>query len=509
MEVVRLIESLQTDTIEFTLMESNEDSSILKIRNKALILDVETGNGRVYPSDVVATAIKEAKERMDNHECLGTVNGHPEDIYPEPDVTSHYVTKAWIEDGYLVTESVVMCNTHYGRTLKGLIESDAAIGVSVRGTGSVTGNRVTSYQFESFDFVGTPSTGLRVKPTILGSTQVESMKNKVVSYIKENNSKCTKTNDIERKQMATMSFPEFKKIMTECIEHVKSAKNLTEANSRIAQVSSKISQLPTVDAGTAPFGQESIRGVFKEWEETEFNVVNRAVKTPSEAANSQEDANKDSMAMKAATKEAVQQAADILDKAKGELTESQNKIAALTKRLKDSKTETLRENQKVAGMSALRAKDKVVVKEARELLVQAQEQLTESRETMLVESEAKQKLATENAGFRKALIESRKETLAEAKKNRKLEEEIMELKKQVSAGGTIKESSEVAALKRKFARLLKENMDLKQQNEMMQGFVDDATAELEASGDATKLLVATEMALEEAVTRLVLNGLDK
>jgi regulator of replication initiation timing len=85
----------------------------------------------------------------------------------------------------------------------------------------------------------------------------------------------------------------------------------------------------------------------------------------------------------------------------------------------------------------------------------------------------------------------------------------MELKKQVSAGGTIKESSEVAALKRKFARLLKENMDLKQQNEMMQGFVDDATAELEASGDATKLLVATEMALEEAVTRLVLNGLDK
>jgi transposase-like protein len=284
MEVVRLIESLQTDTIEFTLMESNEDSSILKIRNKALILDVETGNGRVYPSDVVATAIKEAKERMDNHECLGTVNGHPEDIYPEPDVTSHYVTKAWIEDGYLVTESVVMCNTHFGRTLKGLIESDAAIGVSVRGTGSVTGNRVTSYQFESFDFVGTPSTGLRVKPTILGSTQVESMKNKVVSYIKENNSKCTKTNDMERKQMATMSFPEFKKIMTECIEHVKSAKNLTEANSRIAQVSSKISQLPTVDASTAPFGQESIRGVFKEWEETEFNVVNRAVKTPSEAA---------------------------------------------------------------------------------------------------------------------------------------------------------------------------------------------------------------------------------
>jgi DNA topoisomerase-1 len=232
-------------------------------------------------------------------------------------------------------------------------------------------------------------------------------------------------------------------------------------------------------------------------------------KAKEEAANSQEDANKDSMAMKDATKEAVQQAADILDKAKGELTESQNKIAALTKRLKDSKTETLRENQKVAGMSALRAKDKVIVKEARELLVQAQEQLTESCATMLAETEAKQKLATENAGFRKALIESRKETLAEAKKNRKLEEEIMQLKKQVSVGGTIKESSEVAALKRKFARLLKENMDLKQQNEMMQGFVDDATAELEASGDATKLLVATEMALEEAVTRLVLSGLDK
>ena len=79
----------------------------------------------------------------------------------------------------------------------------------------------------------------------------------------------------------------------------------------------------------------------------------------------------------------------------------------------------------------------------------------------------------------------------------------MELKKRAPVVGALKESAEVATLKRKFARLLKENMDLKQQNEMMQGFVDDATAELDASGDATKLLVATELALEEAVTRLV------
>jgi len=376
--------------------------------------------------------------------------------------------------------------------------------LSVRGTGSVTGNRVTSYQFESFDFVGTPSTGLRVKPTILGTTQVESMKSKVVSYIKENNSKYkTNDNDIERKKMAnTMSFPDFRKTITECIEHIKSAKNLTEANSRIAQASSRISQLPSVDASTAPFGQESIRGVFREWEEAQFNVVNSEPKTPAESANSNQEPNKNSMAMKDATKEAVQQAAEILDKAK-ELTESNNKVIALAKRLELSKQETLRENKKVAGISALRAKDKRLVAEAKELLLQAKEQLSESRQTMLNESKEMKKLIAENAKFRQTLIDSRKETLAEAKKNRKLEESLMEFNKKTSAQSALKESAKIASLKRKYGRLLKENMDLKQQNEMMQGFVDDATAELQSSGDATKLLVATELALEEAVTRLV------
>lgn len=134
------------------LLESN--GNIFTFRCACLPLDIETGNGRVYPTDVVSKALIEARQPMINNELACTCNDHPEEINPIPRDISHVVKDAWIDNGYVYMTAEIV-ETQSGKDLKALIESNIPIGISVRGTGDVVGNKVTNYTYLGADFVAT------------------------------------------------------------------------------------------------------------------------------------------------------------------------------------------------------------------------------------------------------------------------------------------------------------------------------------------------------------------
>lgn len=106
---------------------------IATIEFPCLPLDVETGNGRTYGSDVISKSSMEANRRISNKEITlwCTANGHPPEEVPEPTLSSHIVTDSWIEESHLWSRAHVI-DTSQGRdflTLIKLCESGIATGI--------------------------------------------------------------------------------------------------------------------------------------------------------------------------------------------------------------------------------------------------------------------------------------------------------------------------------------------------------------------------------------------
>ena len=87
---------------------------------------------------------------------------HPETSVVELKNVSHKVTDLWM-DGAKVMGKIRVLNTPSGNILRGLVESDVAIGISSRGLGSVSeqaGQTIVEDDFQliCFDVVSEPST---------------------------------------------------------------------------------------------------------------------------------------------------------------------------------------------------------------------------------------------------------------------------------------------------------------------------------------------------------------
>lgn len=110
------------------LTESEVNCSIIEFA--ALPLDIETGNGRVYPTTVVRPAIEEANELVSSNQkvLLCTADGHPPEENPEPINASHRILKSWIEDGYVWCQAEVL-ETSNGKDLQVLINLGIPLGV--------------------------------------------------------------------------------------------------------------------------------------------------------------------------------------------------------------------------------------------------------------------------------------------------------------------------------------------------------------------------------------------
>jgi hypothetical protein len=494
-----LIESLQDASITMLLTEGL--AGTIRVRHKVLLLDVETGNGRVYPSKVVEKAIEEAQEMMKNHELLCTFSGHPPEVFPEPNIASHYIVDSWIEDGYLWAESVVMGDTKEGANLLGAIKNGASIGVSVRGVGSVTANRVTEYTYYGFDYVGTPSTGLRVAPDIIDDSSLrESGKcETTLSYIKENSLMYTK-NTKRGNHMANVTYEDFKQIINECVQLVESSKGAPDMAGRVQLAESKVQKaLSLLDSSTAPFGEFSVSSELQKWSAIkESSVVsgNDAKATsfePSVGGNPEPIENKNSVAMKASTKESDGSEVGSTEnnrRLEDELKEAQKLVAKYKQSAIQANKNVLRESAKQQGFNALYKTNVAALNKARNLLAEASSQLNASE------------------GARKAVL----------LRNNQLTEGIIKLRKDaITAPSNVRSKiAESSSGKRKAAQpasgnnLLRENMQLRKQvkrlQEEMQG-MSDAAKELEKridnqsplAAEATKVAAALELALEETL----------
>ena len=138
------------------------------VRNGGMMLtgklqesDVQNGNGRVYPRNIMEREVKKYAAIVEDNRALGELD-HPDSSIINLANVSHMITEVWM-DGPAVMGKAKVLNTPSGQILRALVESGVKIGISSRGMGSVSeqmGKTIVEDDFQliCFDIVSEPST---------------------------------------------------------------------------------------------------------------------------------------------------------------------------------------------------------------------------------------------------------------------------------------------------------------------------------------------------------------
>tara|TARA_R110000824_G_scaffold175520_2_gene354027 strand:+ start:578 stop:1177 length:600 start_codon:yes stop_codon:yes gene_type:complete len=123
--------------------------------------DVQNGNGRVYPLNIMEREVKKYAQVVEDRRALGELD-HPDSSIINLVNVSHMVTEVWM-DGPSVMGKIKVLGTPSGQILKALVESGVKTGISSRGMGSVKeqmGKTIVEDDFQliCFDIVSEPST---------------------------------------------------------------------------------------------------------------------------------------------------------------------------------------------------------------------------------------------------------------------------------------------------------------------------------------------------------------
>ena len=130
---------LITETFEDVqyVSEAKEDGSKnLYIEGVFLQAAIKNRNGRMYPEEIMDREVERyMKESVATKSALGEL-GHPNGPQINLDRVSHRIVSLRKEGTDYVGKAIIT-NTPMGNIAKGLIESDARLGVSSRGMGSL------------------------------------------------------------------------------------------------------------------------------------------------------------------------------------------------------------------------------------------------------------------------------------------------------------------------------------------------------------------------------------
>jgi hypothetical protein len=146
----------------YAKIEEQSDEGVTRMKFIFLVSGLPTGNGRVYPEQVVRKAAKEFNARVEKQ---GSVYGgaeHPKGS-PELPWVSHMIEGIDVDDKGQAWARVKLLNTRAGHDLGVILRAGGKIGVSARGSGSETkdeaGHSVvgSDYRLEGADFVLSPS----------------------------------------------------------------------------------------------------------------------------------------------------------------------------------------------------------------------------------------------------------------------------------------------------------------------------------------------------------------
>ena len=153
--------------------KSSVPKNCLKIRQMVGYADEPTSNENIYLTADLKEAFGKREADFKAGRVWGTFGEHPKDrAFINPDEVSHIITKAWVDESKKVqtkngemapsiwNESIIVPTTK-GKDYQALVLSGASIGNSIRGTAVRNEkNHMKSYNYEGFDCVGMPSTGV-------------------------------------------------------------------------------------------------------------------------------------------------------------------------------------------------------------------------------------------------------------------------------------------------------------------------------------------------------------
>ena len=162
---------VDTKPFNYILKESRERPGKLIVEGLMQVAGGTNGNGRIYPRQILEREVNKLKETS-----IAQGNGfgeldHPDSPLVQLKNASHIIKDLWWEGNNLMGR-VEILNTPFGNIVSEILKAGYAVGISSRGTGSVTetedGQVIVNDDFDlvTWDFVSNPSVqGAFMKPT--------------------------------------------------------------------------------------------------------------------------------------------------------------------------------------------------------------------------------------------------------------------------------------------------------------------------------------------------------
>ena len=162
---------VDTKPFNYILKESRERPGKLIVEGLMQVAGGTNGNGRIYPRQILEREVNTLKETsIAPGNALGELD-HPDSPLVQLKNASHIIKDLWWEGNNLMGR-VEILNTPFGNIVSEILKAGYAVGISSRGTGSVTetedGQVIVNDDFDlvTWDFVSNPSVqGAFMKPT--------------------------------------------------------------------------------------------------------------------------------------------------------------------------------------------------------------------------------------------------------------------------------------------------------------------------------------------------------
>jgi hypothetical protein len=146
-----------------TALRLDEDQEgVLRMKFQFMNGGIPTGNGRVYPPQVLKNAVSSFNARLESGRSAYGSPGHKKELNVGD--VSHQIERLDMDKDNNVFATVKVLPTENGKNLAAIIRNGGKLGVSARGLGSTKKNEKgidevgPDYRIEGVDFVLNPST---------------------------------------------------------------------------------------------------------------------------------------------------------------------------------------------------------------------------------------------------------------------------------------------------------------------------------------------------------------
>lgn len=155
---ILLVEDLSYDEagiVESILGEGIDKSYYLS--GTMMVSEEKNGNGRIYALDEMQQVVEAAMQKINSSGPIMGELEHPNSLQINLANVSHAITEMKMDNNRVIGKMRIL-NTPAGNIVKGIMEGGVKLGVSSRGTGSVSPDgRVKGFNFTTVDVVSTPS----------------------------------------------------------------------------------------------------------------------------------------------------------------------------------------------------------------------------------------------------------------------------------------------------------------------------------------------------------------